>query len=56
MWEKISYDRDVGWSQRLWIPKGWIVRSYLDGHRGKAIHQIIVDDLEHTWELKRKAS
>ena len=37
-------------SERLKVPGGWIVRSYLQNN-GPAIHQIFVEDPGHSWRF-----
>ena len=54
-WEIISHTEK--WdtvSDRLWIPSGWIVRSkYIHFYEGgTAVHQVLVDDMNHKWELE----
>lgn len=49
-WEKISLQSD-----RLKVPGGWIVRSYLDvgvTARACSIHQVFISDPEHLWKFE----
>jgi hypothetical protein len=41
-WEEIDST-----TERLKIPKGWIVKSYYN----TVVHQVIVEDPDHEWEL-----
>ena len=56
MWESINESGHMGGSERMRIPGGWIVRSYLaiNGTAGKAavsIHQIFISDENHSWRI-----
>ena len=44
-WEYI----DQNDSDRLCVPGGWIVRSWIDGYDKCTLHQIFVSDPEHKW-------
>ncbi len=44
-WEKIL-DKQT---ERLKVPGGWIVRSFL----ASALHQVFVSDPDYTWELPK---
>lgn len=39
-------------TERLKVPGGWIVRSYLSGYQAKAVHQVYVPDPGHLWVNK----
>ena len=49
-WEKISLDRND--SERLQVPGGWIVRTWLSDMSGVSVHQIFISDPTWEWELK----
>lgn len=64
MWEQIS-DNNIEKSNgavfkcvtdRLKVPKGWLVRSMLtsyDREGGASVDQTFVSDPKHTWKIKK---
>ena len=47
-WEDIDDNSD-----RLMVPRGWIVRSaYSACASGASIHMIFIEDRNHDWELE----
>lgn len=50
IWEDIDDNSD-----RLKVPNGWIVRSYIHGKRSSnisvSIHQIFIEDKFHEWKI-----
>jgi hypothetical protein len=53
MWERISSGNSIC-SDRLKVPGGWLVRSYLAYSTAGSVIQTLVPDPEHTWELKKE--
>jgi len=49
MWEKFDKHTD-----RLRVPGGWIVRSLKVYGDGCSVHQVFIEDKNHTWELEEK--
>lgn len=47
MWEAIDKH-----SERLKVPGGWIVRSWIS-YNGSSVHQIFIADVNHAWELQK---
>lgn len=45
-WEELNGDTD-----RLKVPGGWILRSYVGGMEAKTLHQVFISDPEHTWKF-----
>lgn len=46
-WEEIDSD-----TNRLKVPGGWIVRSYMHSVSGHTVHQIFIEDPEHLWIIQ----
>lgn len=60
MWEKVSKDTDPNGmieTDRMKVPGGWIVRSVRTystiGGGGCSVHQLMVPDAEHSWQVKK---
>ncbi len=59
MWELITEDNvsernTLIVSHRLKVPKGWLVRTVTSRYHGGAhAEQTFVEDLDHSWELKK---
>jgi len=49
MWESIDRHTD-----RMKVPGGWIVRSLKVYGEGCSIHQVFIEDKNHTWKLKEE--
>jgi hypothetical protein len=40
------------YTERLKIPGGWVLRSRSIGYDSRTIHQVIINDPGHTWQLE----
>ena len=39
-------------TDRIRIYQGWLVRTVVNNGRGVSVHTVVVEDLNHRWDLK----
>jgi hypothetical protein len=51
--DKVFENVDLN-TDRLKVPRGWLVRTYLSHSRGVSVHTMFLEDTRHTWKLKKE--